>query len=61
MSTESLIGIGVSVGLFIIGLFVVTNRKKVSVKQENRNGTQNMNNNNIGNEININKKDDSKK
>lgn len=61
MSNEALLGIIITVVVGIAGFFAYSSRKSVNVNQTNKgNGTQNMNNNTIGNDININKNKDDK-
>lgn len=61
MSNEALIGIIITVIVGIAGFFAYSSRKNVKVNQSSKgNGTQNMNNNTIGNDININKDKDDK-
>lgn len=55
MSNETLIGVIISVVLGVAAFFVTTKKNKVTIRQKNKNGKINMNNNIIGNEISINK------
>lgn len=55
MSNETLIGIIITLVLGVAAFFVTTKKNKVTINQKNRNSTINMNNNMIGNEIDINK------
>ncbi len=53
MSNETLIGVIITVVLGVAAFFVTTKKNKVTIRQKNKDGNINMNNNNIGNIFNI--------
>ena len=60
MSNEAMIGIIVTIVVGIAGFFAYSTRKSIKINQSNGNGTQNMNNNIIANDINTKKSDKDK-
>lgn len=60
MSNEALIGIIITVVIGVSAFFMVTKRNTLNINQKTKTGNNTMNNNTIGNEVNINKPEDKK-
>ncbi|MBW9159700.1 hypothetical protein [Clostridium tagluense] len=55
MSNEALVGIIITVIIGVGAFFVTTKKNSITLKLKNKNGTINMKDNTIGNDININR------
>ncbi|WP_312652956.1 hypothetical protein [Aminipila sp.] len=57
MSNEAFLGILVTVIIGISAFFVATKKSTLNINQKTKTGNNTMNNNTIGNEVNVNKSD----